>query len=189
MPAGLLERAVGYALGCVQDVAPAHLSRPTPCPGWDLRTLLRHLTDSVDAVGEGIGTGRIGLYPPDDRAAPDPVGAPDPVAALRDRIGQVRRAWAVMPGDRWISVGGQPLPARLMIETVAVELAVHGWDISRSCGRRRPIPPALAAEMLEISRLVVTADTRYPLFGAPVSVPAMVGPGAQLLAFLGRKPE
>ena len=65
----------------------------------------------------------------------------------------------------------------------------HGWDIARSCGRHRPIPPALAAEMLEISRLVVTADTRYPLFAAPVPVPAVAGPGAQLLAFLGRNPE
>jgi hypothetical protein len=43
--------------------------------------------------------------------------------------------------------------------------------------------------MLEVSRLVVTADTRYPLFGAPVDVPALAGPDAQLLAFLGRDPE
>jgi uncharacterized protein (TIGR03086 family) len=179
----LFEDAVGYALGCVRDVAPGHLARRTPCPEWDLRTLLRHLTDSLDAVGEGIGTGRVSLYAPDDR----PAG--DPVVDLRDRVALVLRACSAMPGERWISVGGQPLPARLMIDTMAVELAVHGWDIARSCGRHRPIPPALAAEMLEITRLVVTADTRYPLFGAPVRVPAVAGPGAQLLAFLGRNPE
>jgi uncharacterized protein (TIGR03086 family) len=179
----LFERAVGYALGCIGDVAPGYLSRPTPCAEWDLRMLLRHLTDSLDAVGEGIGTGRISLYPSDDR----PAG--DPVVVLRDRVGRVLHAWTAMPGDRWISVGGQPLPARLMIDAVAVELAVHGWDIARSCGRHRPIPSALAAEMLEVSRLVVTADTRYPLFGAPVRVPAVADPGARLLAFLGRDPE
>jgi uncharacterized protein (TIGR03086 family) len=179
----LFEDAVGYALGCVRDVAPGNLARPTPCPGWDLRMLLLHLADSLDAVGEGIGTGRVSLYPPDDR----PAG--DPVAVLRERLGRVLRGCTAVAGERWISVGGQPLPARLMIDTMAVELAVHGWDIARSCGRHRPIPPALAAGMLEISRLVVTADTRYPLFGAPVRVPAAAGPGAQLLAFLGRTPE
>lgn len=175
----LFERAVSYALGCVGDVAPGHLSRPTPCARWDLRTLLWHVVDSLDALGEGLGTGRIGLYPP----AGGPVS--DPAASLRDRAGRVLTAWT----DRWVSVGGQPLPVPLLIDTLAVELAVHGWDISRSCGRHRPIPPALAAEMLEVSRLVVTADTRYPLFGAPVSVPARADPGAQLLAFLGRNPE
>lgn len=180
---GLFERAVSYTLGCVQDIGPGQLSRPTPCARWDLRTLLRHVTDSLDALGEGIGTGRISLYPPDDRPVPDPAGA------VRDRAGQVLSAWTATDEGRWISVGGQPLSARLMIDTAAVEIAVHGWDISRSCGRHRLIPPTLAAEMLEISRLVVTADTRYPLFDAPVSVPPMAGPGARLLAFLGRDPD
>jgi uncharacterized protein (TIGR03086 family) len=179
----LFERAVSYALGCVGDVAPGYLSRPTPCARWDLRTLLWHVVDSLDALGEGLGTGRIGLYPLDG----GPVS--DPAAYLHDRAHRVLRGWTATGGDRWVSVGGQPLPVPLLIDTVAVELAVHGWDISRSCGRHRPIPPALAAEMLEVSRLVVTADTRYPLFGAPVSVPAVADPGAQLLAFLGRNPE
>jgi uncharacterized protein (TIGR03086 family) len=179
----LFERAVGYALGCVEDVAPGYLSRPTPCARWDLRMLLWHVSDALDALGEGIGTGRIGLYPPEQRPAPDPV------VALRDRAGRVLGACTAMDGDRSISVGGQPLQAGVMIDTAAVELAVHGWDISRSCGRYRPIPPALATEMLEISRLVVTADTRYPLFAPPVRVPAMAGPGARLLGFLGRDPD
>lgn len=184
----LFERAVGYALGCIGDVAPGYLSRPTPCAEWDLRMLLRHLTDSLDAVGEGIGTGRIGLYRSDEYRSDDrPV--PDPVVALRDRAGRVLGAWSATEGDRSISIGGQPLPVRIMIDTAAVELVVHGWDISRSCGRYRPIPPDLAAEMLEISRLVVTTDTRYPLFGMPVRVPAVADPGARLLAFLGRDPE
>jgi len=60
---GLLEGAIGYALGAVRAVTPQLLSGPTPCADWDLRTLLHHLNDALDVLGEGIDTGRIGPYP------------------------------------------------------------------------------------------------------------------------------
>ena len=54
---GLLVHAVRYALTAARLVTPAYLPLPTPCAGWDLRTLLYHLGDSMDALSEGLYTG------------------------------------------------------------------------------------------------------------------------------------
>jgi hypothetical protein len=43
----LLDAAVSYALAGAAIAAPAPLSRPTPCTGWDLQALLDHLSDSI----------------------------------------------------------------------------------------------------------------------------------------------
>lgn len=75
-----------------------------------------------------------------------------------------------------------------MAATAALEVAVHGWDISRACGQRQPIPRALATGLLAVARVLVPHAGRHPLFAAPVAVAAMAGPGDRLVAFLGRSP-
>jgi hypothetical protein len=70
--------------------------------------------------------------------------------------------------------------------TGAVEIAVHGWDVSAARGRGGPIPPALATRMLGLCPLLVAG--REGLFGAPVQVPSGASPGDQLVAYLGRVP-
>jgi hypothetical protein len=82
--ARILEPSIGYALGAVLAVTPELLSRPTPCRGWDLRMLLRHASESLAAIGEGIEAGRVGLRP----AAEDGDLAADPAGAFRDRAGR-----------------------------------------------------------------------------------------------------
>ena len=135
--ARLLEPSIGYALGVVLAVTPELLSRPTPCPEWDLRMLLRHASESLAAFGEGIEAGRVGLDP----AAEDGDLAADPARAFRDRACQLLDAWT-SPGHQRqvIEIAGCPLAASVMAATAALEIAVHGWDISRACGQRQPIP-------------------------------------------------
>ena len=184
--AGLLETAIGYALGTVQDVTPELLSRPTPCRGWDLRMLLRHASESLAAIAEGIETGRVGPDP----AAEDGDLAADPARAFRDRACRLLEAWT-SPGRQGqvIEIAGCPLTASVMAGAAALEVAVHGWDISRACGQRQPIPRALATGLLAIAPLLVPRADRHPLFAAPVTVPATAGPSDQLAAFLGRAPR
>ena len=181
---GLLERAIGYALGSIAAVTPQLLPRPTPCPRWDLRALLRHLDDSLGALYEGIDTGRVGLFGVD---APP---GPDLVATFRDRAGQLLAAWtAAGPRDRVIAIAGCPLPASLVASTGAIEIAAHGWDVARACGQHRPIPPTLAVDLLTIARPLVPEATRHPRFAAPVAVRPGAAPGDRLVAFLGRRPD
>jgi len=75
-----------------------------------------------------------------------------------------------------------------MAATAALEVAVHGWDISRACGQRQPIPRALAIDLLAIAPVLVPRAGRHPLFAAPVAVAATASPSDRLAAFLGRSP-
>jgi len=184
--ARLLEPSISYALGAVLAVTPELLSRPTPCRGWDLRMLLRHASESLAAIGEGIEAGRVGLDP----AAEDGDLAADPARAFRDRAGRLLDAWT-SPGHQRqvVEIADCPLGASVMAAAAALEVAVHGWDISRTCGRHQPIPRALATSLLVIAPALVPRTGRHPLFAAPVTVPATADPSDRLAAFLGRTPR
>ena len=184
--ARLLEPSISYALGAVVAVTPELLSRPTPCQEWDLRMLLRHASESLAAIAEGIGTGRVGLDP----AAEDGDLAADPARAFRDRAGRLLDAWTSSGHQRQvIEIAGCPLAASVMAAAAALEVAVHGWDISRACGQRQPIPRALATGLLVVAPVLVPRTGRHPLFAAPVTVPATASPSDRLAAFLGRTPR
>jgi hypothetical protein len=73
--------------------------------------------------------------------------------------------------------------------TAAVEVAVHGWDISVTCGGPRTVPPGLAAGLLPIAALLAAPGTRAGLFADPVPVTDLTCPGDRLVAFLGRRPR
>ena len=183
--ARLLEQSISYALGVALAVTPELLSCPTPCGEWDLRMLLRHACESLAAFGEGIETGRVGLDP----AAEDGDLAAGPARAFRQRAGQLLAAWTG-PGHQRpvIDIAGCPLAPGAMAAAAALEVAVHGWDISRACGQRQPIPRALAVDLLAIASVLVPRAGRHPLFAAPITVAATAGPSDRLAAFLGRSP-
>jgi len=113
----LLEPAVRYALTAAAGVTPEFLSRPTPCRGWDLRMLLLHASESLDAIHEGIDAGRVGLYPAacDIDLAAMAAMAADPARAFRDRAGRLLAA-RTSPGHQGqvIEIAGCPLAASIM---------------------------------------------------------------------------
>jgi uncharacterized protein (TIGR03086 family) len=179
----MLEQAIDYALGTVQVVTPELLSRPTPCSCWDLRMLLRHASESLAALREGIDAGRVSLCP----SADDPTA--NPVRTFRESADLLLCAWARASRPRdVIAIADRCMPADIMAAAGALEIAVHGWDVSRACGYRRPIPRPLAADLLALAPLLVPAAGRHPLFAGPVPVPARAIPSDRLAAFLGRAP-
>jgi uncharacterized protein (TIGR03086 family) len=183
--ARLLEPSISYALGVTLAVTPELLSRPTPCVEWDLRMLLRHACESLAAFGEGIQAGRVTL----NAVAEDRALAANPARVFRDRAGQLLDAWTGPGHQRQVvEIASCPLAASVMAAAAALEVAVHGWDISRACGQPQPIPPALAIDLLAIAPLLVPRTGRHPLFAAPVTVAATTGPSDRLAAFLGRSP-
>jgi uncharacterized protein (TIGR03086 family) len=177
----LFERAVTYILGTLVLVSPRLMSRPTPCPMWNVRTLLDHLNDTMAAVQEA-GNGDIRLDGPDP-----PATTADPVDLLRARAGHALGAWAGIRTRRPITIADHALTPTLVLTTVALEVTAHGWDLSTACGAPRPIPTALAQDLLIIAPLLVTAADRPARFAA-ATVPAPdAQPGERLLAFLGRR--
>jgi uncharacterized protein (TIGR03086 family) len=179
--AGLLEPAIGYALDAVQAVTPDLLSRATPCRSWDLRMLLRHASESLAALCEGACGGRVGLWPAVEDATADPV------RTFRDRAGLLLGAWTGATGPpEVIAIADRCLPPGILAAAGALEIAVHGWDMSQACGHCRPIPALLARDLLEVAPLLVPALGRHPLFAAPVAVAPTADPSDRLAAFLGR---
>jgi uncharacterized protein (TIGR03086 family) len=191
----LLERAVRYALSGAGHATPELLYTPTPCTGWDLGTLLRHLGDSFDTVAGGLRTRMVG---PDGGCSgtEGPAGAPSVPAADGELIAGLtgraaRLLWAcaeVRGGQEAVIVGDRQLTTSVVAITGAIEVAVHGWDISMTCGDDQPLPSRLATELLPYAALLVPRHTRPGLFADPVLVPRRTSAGDRLVAFLGRRP-
>ncbi|HZD38804.1 MAG TPA: TIGR03086 family metal-binding protein [Actinomycetes bacterium] len=183
----LLERAIGYTLGSLHLVTPEAMSRSSPCRDWDLRALLAHMDDALVALREAAERAHV------DMDGPGAAGAPrdglDPVARLRVHGCRLLGAWTRADAGRRISIGGRTLPASVLTTAGALEVAVHGWDVARACGRRRPVPEALALELLVIAPLLVTEADRGVRFAPPVDLPSSAGASDQLIAYLGRDPR
>ena len=186
---GLLAGAVSYMLGVCAPLGPGEMALPTPCPHWDLARLLSHLCESMADLEAALRTGRLDLDGPSGRTGGDPV------EALRDRAAELLCAGYCYGGpERFVAVGGLPIPAGVVACTGAVEIAVHGWDVSAARARagrvggvrETPIPAALATRMLRLGPLLVAG--REGLFGVPVEVPTQASPGDRLVGYLGRHP-
>lgn len=181
----LLESAVSYALASAGLATPQLLPRPTPCSGWDLETLLDHLTDSIAVLHEAITTAGASAR----AAPPHPGPGRDPVARLRGQAVRLLGACAAAgPAERLVAIGDRELTASMVAVTGALEVTVHGWDIAAACAAPRPVPPGLAAVLLPIAPLLVTPGSRPGLFAGPVRLPGPACPGDRLVAFLGRQP-
>ena len=180
----LLAAAVRYALAGAGLVTPPLLSRPTPCAEWDLELLVDHVSDSAGVLHQAITAGCAGPPPSDG-----PPGL-DPVRGLRRQTTRLlATCTAAGPAPRLVAIGDRELTTNMVALAGALEITVHGWDISVACGARRPVPPGLAAILLPLAPLLISPATRPGLFADPVPVPAWASPGDQLVAFLGRRPQ
>ncbi|MGW0661992.1 maleylpyruvate isomerase N-terminal domain-containing protein [Streptodolium elevatio] len=212
----LLEQAVRYALAVTRDIPHAQLSRPTPCREWDLAMLLAHANESLAALAEGAVAGHVAPPAPDelapDELAPSEresghrepdgptspchgradghsalVGPPrDLLTTFRQRARRLPSLWTVTP--RVVGVADRAMPADLMAAAGALEIAVHAWDIARSCRRDLPIPAAVAVELFSVGAVLVPANDRHPFFAPQAEVPVTACPSDRLVAFLGRDP-
>src|SRR5450755_3838892 len=136
------------------------------------------------ALAEALGTGIVSCG-----VAKAAVRDQDLVPGLSEGAGTLLCACAVAgTEDRRVAVGDRELTASLVIMTGAIEIAVHGWDISVACAGHGTIPAGLARDLLPIAPLLVTPATRAGRFADPVPVPALAAPGDRLVAFLGRQP-
>ncbi len=182
---GLLERAASYLRVVTSGVTEAHLGLPTPCDDWDLRALICHLNESLAALYQAIGSRYLSPVPTPSSMMPD-----DLLATSRYRVSQLLHAWVARgeDGDRGtVAVGGHPLASTVIANTGAVEIAVHGWDIARTCHLPADIPATLALDLTEIARLAVPA-ARHPEFGPAVTLDGPASAGDRLVAWLGRDP-
>jgi uncharacterized protein (TIGR03086 family) len=205
----LLERAVGYTRSSLQlvadigvrsdvridvqldvrlDVRGLHV--PTPCAGWDLLTLLQHMNDSLAAFTDAADIGYVDLVPlRGEPAVPDTdaFAAQVLVDRLKGRACALLAAWAHHPGPGDVLVADRDVRSDLLAAAGSLEIAVHGWDVARACGVDRPLPAALALDLLDVVPLVVGPEDRPARFAPALDVPLHARPSTRLLAALGRR--
>jgi uncharacterized protein (TIGR03086 family) len=104
----LLERALDQTAGLIAAIEPGQAGLPTPCAGWDVRTLVSHL------AGRDLRNFLVSARDETpDWAAPDEEIGDDWAAAFRDRAAPLRAAWRAADLDRPVAgPGGEAPPAR-----------------------------------------------------------------------------
>lgn len=179
----LLERSLGWTCAHLARVRPDDLTRATPCSTWNLADLLAHMEDGLDAFSEGAA----GFVTPvaSPRIAQHPVPR---IPVLQAKATALLASW-IRPAVPLVRTGSALLPARVLVATAALEIAVHGWDVAvATASTRDPLPRltgALAYALLPIAEATVAAADRPQRFGPPRSARSE-DPGDRLLAFLGR---
>jgi uncharacterized protein (TIGR03086 family) len=172
----LLDRALAFTRVALADVTHETLTRPTPCSAWSLGHLLSHMEDALDAFTEAA-SGSVQVDPPGP--------ASDQVDVLREKACALLGAW-IRATPTEVVVGDRGLDPGLLVGTAALEITVHGWDVSQATGRTARIPDELAAGLLRIAQQVVDPTDRGTRFDHPRPIPAGASHDIRLLAYLGR---
>lgn len=165
----------------------------TPCTGWDLGTLLTHMTvqhRGFAAAAAGHGSD------PDVWRMPDGWWLPDLVRGYTAAAELVLTAFAA-PGlpDREFTLPelspDHRFPANQAVGFHLVDYVVHGWDVARSLDVPFAPAPDVLAAALPIARAVPTGKSRLrpgAAFAPALDVPAGADPMTEILLLLGRDP-
>lgn len=159
------------------------LDVPTPCVGWDLGDLLRHLVANNHGWAAAAGGA------PADQATWEVTDlGDDPVGAFRRSAAAVDAAFArpELPERFEVYGYGRP-PVRVAFGMHFVDYLVHAWDVGMATGGPVDLDDDLCAEALRIA-------LRWPYarpdkaFGVKVDVPDDAPAQTRLVAYLGRSP-
>jgi uncharacterized protein (TIGR03086 family) len=181
----LHRRATDAVLDVVARVKDADLDRPTPCAGWDLRTLLAHMIgqDHGFAVAALADVGKEAFEPLTASVDAHAKGAAVVVAAF---------AAASPEREVLLPEFGARFPLRTVVGFHLLDTLVHGWDVAVSLGGGVWFDDDLVAAVLAQAEAIPGGDMRT----APGAAFAPILPAAQeaagwarTLALLGRDPR
>ncbi|MGC1214102.1 MAG: TIGR03086 family metal-binding protein [Micromonospora sp.] len=171
----------------VGQVGPAQWSEPTPCPGWDVRTLVNHVV-SEDRWTVPMLAGRT-IDQVGDRYSGDQLGA-DPFGTAREAAAQAELA-ATHPGalETTVHLSAGDTPADEYLHQLVAEHLVHGWDLAVAIGADPRMDPDAVRECARwfAER---AGDYRAGQLTRPgVTVPSDADEQDRLIAAFGRDPD
>lgn len=183
-------RALEATTRIVRRASAAQLDDPTPCAGWTLRDLLRHM------VANNHGFADAALGKPADPAVWDGahVGA-DPRGEFAPSAERVVAAFrSVEPLTGTFEVHGYgAVPASTAVEMHLVDYLAHGWDVAVSIGVDPELDEEACLTVLRIGEAWPKDSPRIwgpgAAFGHRVEVPADAPAADRMLGFLGRSPS
>lgn len=184
---GALVAAYERAAEVVEAVRLDELAGPTPCPAYDVRTLIDHL---VGAGWRAVSLGR-GETPTGEEFPH--VEQPVAPEELRRAGAEAAAAWTV---DRLSSATtmpwGETYTGSTLVDMYLCELVAHAWDLAVATGQPPVCEDALAADALAAARSMLRPEYRDMMgTGSPFGAEQPVGDGATTLerfaAFMGRR--
>lgn len=176
----LMASAFADTASIVESLSTAELAAPTPCPGWDVATV-------VDHIGGALQMFAAALEPEGSEAEP-------PVALVDSSTGRVR-ALSETVAERWRGVESAdtpiPLPFGVFPATFAMrinilETFVHGVDIAVAVGRSHEVNASRCDAVREMAELAGFDAFRQPGMFGPAIAPRDESALARLMAFVGR---
>ena len=179
--------AVAAASRIVAKVRDDHLDGATPCTGWRVRDLLRHM------VGNNFGFAAAARGTCPDERLWNGVELPeDPRELWHDAAQEVITAFSELPdlSGTMKLPGCDGVPAGQAVSMHFIDYLTHGWDVAVSIG----VDPDLDEESCrEVLRIATTWPAGSPAiwrpgaaFGHPVDVPDTAPPADRMLGLLGR---
>lgn len=181
-PRPLYADALTWVHGLMTHVDAARLTDPTPCPEFDVATLLGHLVATVErarVIGEGGEPASVPLVVTD---------LADPADAYLAATG---RMWTVWSDDallgRSVTAPWGTVPGRATVWGYLNETLVHGWDLAVATCLDPEADPRLAAPVLEVAQRFIPAEHRGgPVpFGPVVTSRPDAGPTERLANWSG----
>ncbi len=186
--------AVLASVDAVNAVTRDDLARPTPCAGWDLATLLAHMTVQHRGFAAAARGGTdLEVWDPStvsDALASDPAGS---YSAAADDVLDAFKADGVLDATFALPEfgPGATFPGAMAIGFHFVDYVVHGWDVARSIGAAFELPRDVIAAVLPIAFAVPDGEFRTAEgspFRRAVAVDDEAGDMDRVLAHLGRSP-
>jgi uncharacterized protein (TIGR03086 family) len=186
-PALIAAAAAETARAVTGAAKTAPLDTRTPCPDWDLRTLLNHtiLWTSYSAERRAHGESVA-----EELMSKDFTAEPGYVEAYQAQIARAVQAWSApeaWEGDR--GVMGNAMPAADIGAMLIMEMALHGWDIAKATGQDYQCDDDLAQALLETVQAQGDMFRQYQGFAAIVPVPGDASTFERALGLSGRDPN
>jgi uncharacterized protein (TIGR03086 family) len=170
----------------VLQVGEHQWSDPTPCAGWDVRTLVNHLVYEdrwAVPLFDGATIAEVG-----DRFEGDLLGD-DPRAAAADATQRAYEAVSA-PGvmERTVHLSFGDTPAREYVHQLFADHVVHTWDLAAAIGADRRLDPGLVSPLAAWFAGQEELYRQAGAIGERVPLPDGADEQDRLLAAFGRDP-
>ena len=165
------------------------LDRPTPCEGWEVTELLRHVLGGCRmtvALLEGAEASRAGA----GFASASSLEGNELISSCRQGvIEQGAALCAIADGEATVHFPTGDMPAARLRSFRIVEMTLHAWDLARAIGADELLPKDAVAFSREAIELMI-ATVPPKMFGPrPSGVEASAQDDqARLLVLSGRQP-
>ncbi|MGQ0463724.1 MAG: TIGR03086 family metal-binding protein [Sporichthyaceae bacterium] len=183
----ILRAADQRFVGLLERLKDDDFASATPCPDWNVRALVSHTLESVEAFSAGVDGGR-GPSAEELFSGADIFGD-DPVGRAKEIFERSHRVWAGVDDfdDTVTTILGE-MPASQAIAIVTFSTLVHSWDLAWALGERIEFTATEATLAEAVGGELVPPTRQSGLFGAEVHAPIHATPTQRVIAFTGREP-